>query len=323
MIVCWLLSTLSPPIFGQVSHCITAYELWNCITQIFSQNSLARVLNLRAQLQNLKKGSMSVTDYIVKIKGIADMLMAAGQVLTERDIVTYILGGIGQEYDPVVASLTGKKEEVSVQETQFQLASFESRLEQFSSTANVDLSNASANIMRRIQKGDLPPNFKMNQFQQHFRGRFRGRGRGRGGRFYNNRAPCQLCGKLGHNASVCYHRYDQTGQNISNRFEQSAVGHNRFNNSSPQGNLAQQLDFTHDSGYSAYHPHNNSYNAMIASSSTIADPSWYVDSGATNHITPDFNNLSISNEYRGQIAEENTSTRGFERWTLPAHSPKS
>ncbi|KAL5745388.1 hypothetical protein ACOSP7_026534 [Xanthoceras sorbifolium] len=265
MIVCWLLSTLSPPIFGQVSHCVTTYELWNCITQIFSQNSLARVLNLKAQLQNLKKGSIN--------------------------IVTYILGGIGQEYDPVVAILTGKKKDVSVQETQFQLASFEARLEQFSSTANIDLSNAFANIIRRIQKGDLPPNFKINQFQQLFRGRFRGRGRGRGGRFYNNRAPCQLCGKLGHNATICYHRYDQTGQNNSNRFDQST-------------------------------PHNNSYNAMIASSSTIADPNWYVDSGATNHITPDFNNLSISNEYRGQTVEENPSARSSEKWTLPAHSPK-
>ncbi|KAK2647225.1 hypothetical protein Ddye_022420, partial [Dipteronia dyeriana] len=30
----------------------------------------------------------------------------------------------------------------------------------------------------------------------------------------------------------------------------------------------------------------------------LPDPSWYIDSGATNHITPNFNNLSINNEYR-------------------------
>ncbi|KAL5843325.1 hypothetical protein ACOSQ4_009283 [Xanthoceras sorbifolium] len=244
MIVCWLLSTLSPPIFGQVvSHCITAFELWNCITQIFAQNSLAWVLNLRAHLQNLKKGSMSVTEYIVKIKGLADMLKAARQIY------------------PMLLQ-----------------------------------------IMRRIQMGDLPPNFKINQFQQPFRDKFRGRGRGRSGRFYNSRALCQLCGKLGHNATVCYHRYDQTEQTHFNRFDQSAHGHNRFNNSSPHSNIAQQLNYSHDPVYAAYQPH-NSYNTMIASSSTIVDPSWYVDSG--------------------QTAKENTSTRGSERWTLPAHSPKS
>ncbi|KAL5787478.1 hypothetical protein ACOSP7_004427 [Xanthoceras sorbifolium] len=258
MIVCWLLSMMSSPIFGQVSHCIIALELWNCITQIFFSK-------------------------------------LTSSILSERDIVTYILGGIGQEYDLVVATVTGKKEDVSVQETQLQLASFESRLEQFSSTANVDLSNAYANIMRRIQKGDLPPNFKIHQVQQPFQGRFRGRGRGRGGRFYNNRASCQLCGKLGRNAIVCYHRYDQTGQTHSNRFDQSA---------------------------NAYQPHNSSYNAMIASSSTIADPSWYVDSGVKNHITPDFNNLSISNEYRGDahifnVIHQDSSI--VHKLLLPAH----
>ncbi|KAL5851272.1 hypothetical protein ACOSQ3_006390 [Xanthoceras sorbifolium] len=58
-----------------------------------------------------------------------------------------------------------------------------------------------------------------------------------------------------------------------------------------QGNFAQQqLDYSY--------PRQN-LNALMAAPSTVADPSWYVDSGATNHITPDFSNLSINNEYKG------------------------
>ncbi|TXG59508.1 hypothetical protein EZV62_014081 [Acer yangbiense] len=45
--------------------------------------------------------------------------------------------------------------------------------------------------------------------------------------------------------------------------------------------------------------HSNSLNAITVSSSSVADPNWYIDNGATNHITPDFNNLSINSEYRG------------------------
>ncbi|KAI9161720.1 hypothetical protein LWI28_020105 [Acer negundo] len=38
---------------------------------------------------------------------------------------------------------------------------------------------------------------------------------------------------------------------------------------------------------------------MSANVASVADPQWYIDSGATNHITPDLNNLSINSEYRG------------------------
>ncbi|KAL5758821.1 hypothetical protein ACOSP7_021432 [Xanthoceras sorbifolium] len=52
----------------------------------------------------------------------------------------------------------------------------------------------------------------------------------------------------------------------------------------------------YSNGYSYPQQH---MTAMIAAPSTVADPNWYVDSGATNHITPDFNNLSINSEYKG------------------------
>ncbi|GAA0157982.1 transmembrane signal receptor [Lithospermum erythrorhizon] len=43
----------------------------------------------------------------------------------------------------------------------------------------------------------------------------------------------------------------------------------------------------------------SSKTALIATPSTIQDPSWYIDSGATNHITADLNNLSLYHDYHG------------------------
>ena len=40
-------------------------------------------------------------------------------------------------------------------------------------------------------------------------------------------------------------------------------------------------------------------NAYMAASSSFCDPNWYLDSGATNHVTPDLSNLSIHSEYHG------------------------
>ncbi|KAL5834537.1 hypothetical protein ACOSQ4_014034 [Xanthoceras sorbifolium] len=48
------------------------------------------------------------------------------------------------------------------------------------------------------------------------------------------------------------------------------------------------------------YPQHQGMNALVATLVTVGDSTWYMDSGATNHITPDFNNLVISNEYKGQ-----------------------
>ena len=39
--------------------------------------------------------------------------------------------------------------------------------------------------------------------------------------------------------------------------------------------------------------------AYLATPESVIDPSWYLDSGATNHITSDINNLSIRSNYKG------------------------
>ena len=40
--------------------------------------------------------------------------------------------------------------------------------------------------------------------------------------------------------------------------------------------------------------------AMMATPETVNDSNWYPDSSATNHCTPNFNNLMSSDAYHGQ-----------------------
>lgn len=64
------------------------------------------------------------------------------------------------------------------------------------------------------------------------------------------------------------------------------------------------MKFGH-SALQCYHRFNHSYNsdnlsqlnALFATSATIQDPSWYVDSGASNLLTTAMNNLSLQNKY--------------------------
>ncbi|KAL5854122.1 hypothetical protein ACOSQ4_003924 [Xanthoceras sorbifolium] len=124
----------------------------------------------------------------------------------KHDLVAYILGGLGLEFDPIICNIASKKEAITLQDAQFLLMGYESRLEQYHASTTIDISQATANLSAKTA------NFARggNQFQNNNRGRSRGRRGGRSGRYFNQRLVCQLCGKPGHFSGICYHRFDQT-----------------------------------------------------------------------------------------------------------------
>ncbi|KAL5764167.1 hypothetical protein ACOSQ2_016761 [Xanthoceras sorbifolium] len=133
----------------------------------------------------------------------------------KQDLVAYILGGLELEFDPVICNIAGKKEKITLQDAQFLLMSYESRLEQYYSSTTIDMTQANLSTKSaNFARGG-------NQYQNHNRGRSRGRRGGRGGRYFNQRLVCQLCGKNGHFSAICYHRFDQAfSRNFGKQYQQ-------------------------------------------------------------------------------------------------------
>ncbi|PON91412.1 Zinc finger, CCHC-type, partial [Trema orientale] len=258
----WLLSSISEAMIGHVVRCATSHEIWSTLERLFATKSKARSLQLRLLLQNIKKGSSSIDEYILKMRGLADSLLAAGQPISDEELILYILGGLGSDYEAVVVNLTSRQDSISLQEVQFLLQNQEMRLEHLLSTTSVDLSSPSAHL--------TSANFKKNGCpSQYPRGptNYRGRGRGmRGGR--GNKPVCQVCGKAGHIALKCYHRFDLSFQGDSS------------SSSTPQANQANQ--------------------AFVTTNTAVNDGAWYMDSGATNHVTADLSNLALQADYKGK-----------------------
>ncbi len=57
------------------------------------------------QLATTKKGSSSITEYFQSIKSMSDNLAVAEQHLNDFESVSYLLAGLGLEYDPFVTSV--------------------------------------------------------------------------------------------------------------------------------------------------------------------------------------------------------------------------
>ncbi|RVW61330.1 Retrovirus-related Pol polyprotein from transposon RE1 [Vitis vinifera] len=275
----WLYSSLTPAIMAQIIGHNSSHSAWNALEKTFSSSSRARIMQLRLKLQSTKKGSLSMIDYIMKVKGAADSLAAIGEPVSEQDQVMNLLGGLGSDYNAVVTAINIRYDKISIEAVHSMLLAFEHRLEQQSSieqfspiSANYASSSNSRGGGRRYN-GGRGQNHTPNISNYTYRGRGRGGRYGQNGRHNSNsskKPQCQLCGKFGHTVQICYHRFD-----ISYQSSQSS-------NTSPSN---------------AGNP--NSIPAMVASSNNLADDTWYLDSGASHHLTQSVGNLTSSSPYTG------------------------
>ena len=68
--------------------------------------------------------------FFLKMRNIVDTLASTGQLIYDDELLLYVLGGLGLEYDFVVVNLTARQVSFSLQEAQFLLQSHEMRLDQ-------------------------------------------------------------------------------------------------------------------------------------------------------------------------------------------------
>jgi hypothetical protein len=73
-----LYSTLSSPVLAMVVGLSTSQEVWNNLEERFTCTARANVLNLKLELQSIKKGNDSVSSYLQRIKTVRDKLSAVG-----------------------------------------------------------------------------------------------------------------------------------------------------------------------------------------------------------------------------------------------------
>ena len=78
-----------------------------------------------------------IEDYVLKMKTLANSLMAAGQQIPDVELVLYILSGLGPEFDFVVVNLTSK-DYVTLLEVQYMLQTNERRLESLNAATVID-----------------------------------------------------------------------------------------------------------------------------------------------------------------------------------------
>ncbi|KAA8538319.1 hypothetical protein F0562_027858 [Nyssa sinensis] len=190
------MSSLTEGVLAQVVNYTSSHAVWCALDATFSSKSRARIVQIRTQLTTATKGIKSATEYFHFIKKLADELAIAGQPMTRDDTITYILAGLGHEYDSFVASISARTDSVTLEEIYSLLLTIEAHISRHQLTPAIQ--QPSANVAQRHSQ----------PFARAGHGSSRGRGRGNHGGFNSaNRNNdqlsiiCQVCG-IGHGTST-------------------------------------------------------------------------------------------------------------------------
>ncbi|XP_021819538.1 uncharacterized protein LOC110761381 [Prunus avium] len=281
----WIHSSLSESILPYIVGSSTSRDLWLTLEKRFAAITRSHLLQLKARLQNLKKGSLPMLDYLQLIKHTADSLSAAGAPLDPTDFIAHVLNGLPAEYDAFATSIRVRSDPVDPEELHGLLLSEEMALAQRASL-NSDSSSHAFHTSSQTNNKAFPfsnnsrPSSSTNRtsnkpFQSSnnssssssFRPPYRP------SNYVNSRIKCQICNKPGHTAITCRNRHNHSYQ-----------GH------APSPRLTSYSPTHHNpiASYTSYpssHPHHTS--------------TWYADTGATNHITHDLSTISMPSDYAG------------------------
>ncbi|PNY01489.1 copia-like polyprotein, partial [Trifolium pratense] len=256
----WLMNSMAIDIATQLLHCETSKQLWDEAQSLAGAHTKSRIIYLKSEFHNTRKGEMKMEEYLIKMKNLSDKLKLSGSPISNSDLMIQTLNGLDAEYNPVVVKLSDQIN-LSWVDVQAQLLAFESRLDQLNNFSGLTL-NASANFANKTEFRGNKFHSRGNWRRSNFRGMRGGRGKGR-----MSNTKCQVCSGTGHTAVDCSYRFDR-----------SYTGRNYSTEADKQG----------------------SHSAFVASPYHGQDYEWYFDSGASNHVTHQTDKFQGFNEHNGK-----------------------
>ena len=237
-------------------------QIWNRLLTYYASHTRPMAKKLCLLLKT-PKNERSISTYVYDIKKIVDSLAVVGSPVSTANHFNAILDGLSPDFDGFITSIRSHSDPYTVDDLEALLLAQEERFDKHKLAQDPLLQ------VNTISTPWLVKNQNRKKFSTYTP---------QGGRSYT--APtrpsarpssyqpsswyyvkqfCQICHKSGHTAHACWHRYDPPPTTSFN------------------SNVSQHTqNFDNDSAPS-----------ILGAPSTIEDPLWYPDTGATHHVTKD------------------------------------
>ncbi|KAM2587639.1 hypothetical protein TB1_044802 [Malus domestica] len=186
-----LMQLLTATLLSSAISCVigstSSRDPWIRLQEQFSIVSRTSIFQMKVDLQNVKKGSDSVSLYLQRIKAARDYLAVAGVVFTDEDIVILALNGLPAEYNTFRCVVRGRESVISLKEFRTQLLAEEAIVEDNPSMPFMSAMVAKTNGQdsRSYSVGNLSTNGFQHNSQSFNNG-------GGNSRFYGNSSQSQF-----------------------------------------------------------------------------------------------------------------------------------
>jgi hypothetical protein len=92
-------STVTEEVLTHIMSMPTTHAAWLILERMYASRSCARVIQICSQLTSAKKKGLHVANYLYNMKKLADMLAAIGRPLHDKEVISYVLAGLGPNYN--------------------------------------------------------------------------------------------------------------------------------------------------------------------------------------------------------------------------------
>jgi hypothetical protein len=72
------------------------------------------VVNTHPALATIRKGNMTIAEYVGKMQSLGHQMVAASRPLEEEELVEYILTGLDEDFNPIMSALIARKEKATI-----------------------------------------------------------------------------------------------------------------------------------------------------------------------------------------------------------------
>ncbi|XP_021834620.1 uncharacterized protein LOC110774399, partial [Prunus avium] len=226
----------------------------------------------------MRRDSKPVSEYLQRVKAIADELALIDVPLSDDDLVIHILNGVGPEFKEISAAVHARDSSISFETLHDKLVEYEAALKREESTTSAPVITANtAQQSRSFNRG--PRNNQPNQSRPS-----------------STSGPCYSRDSAAANSS---------GSHFSSRSYSGGSNSRRSTNFSGTGyrGFCQLCDQQGHSAKRCPRVQLAQYHQPVAnpttSSRTSPSPTWLLDFGASHHVTADPSNLSQHLPYEG------------------------
>ena len=244
-------------VIAHIRDCKTSAEIWTKIKSLYETQNANRLSTLKSKLFSMRMDEReSATAFFARIKDVKDGLGAIGVAVADEDLVAITMNGMRDDFQTFITGVSEREKTPTFDDLTAILQQEEERRQ------NLNLNPQSDDLAlvakRRLSKG------KQSQQKSVQKGGTTHKNHCHKGMLANHsEKKCCYCGKKGHIQSECYKK-------------QADDAKRRQANAKHRGYFVEEEDFSHEFRL---------FTVNCALSASNEDDIWYVDSGASSHMT--------------------------------------